>query len=320
MSVLLQEKIKPILSVDEQIEKLKENGVTFKYISEENAKKYLTENNYYFKLTSYRKNFLKKEVDGKEIYIDLDFSYLQDLAIIDMELRYLLVELSLDIEHWTKVYLLNLIQRQNEDGYKIVSDFLNTLDENQYNRLENEILRNKNSIYCEDLINKHSDLKKYSVWIFVEIVSFGTLISFYRFCGKRYNNKMMENNHFILKMCKSVRNAAAHSNCIINDLNANTTSLSTNYSVTKELSNIKSISKTTRIKKMSNGRIQQVVTLLYMHKKLIPSEGVKKNAAKRLHIFSNRIKRNNAYYVNNDLIKTNFDFLNVIIDNWYPVD
>ena len=130
MSVLLQEKIKPILSVDEQIEKLKENGVTFKYISEENAKKYLTENNYYFKLTSYRKNFLKKEVDGKEIYIDLDFSYLQDLAIIDMELRYLLVELSLDIEHWTKVYLLNLIQRQNEDGYKIVSDFLNTLDEN----------------------------------------------------------------------------------------------------------------------------------------------------------------------------------------------
>lgn len=40
MSVLLQEKIKPILSVDEQIEKLKENGVTFKYISEENAKKF----------------------------------------------------------------------------------------------------------------------------------------------------------------------------------------------------------------------------------------------------------------------------------------
>ena len=130
---------------------------------------------------------------------------------------------------------------------------------------------------------------------------------------------MMENNHFILKMCKSVRNAAAHSNCIINDLNANTTSLSTSYTVTKELSNIKSVSKTTRIKKMSNGRIQQVVTLLYMHKKLIPSEGVKKNAAKRLHIFSDRIKRNNAYYINNDLIKTNFDFLNVIIDNWYPV-
>ena len=40
MSVLLQEKTKPILSVDEQIDKLKENGVTFKYVSEDNAKEY----------------------------------------------------------------------------------------------------------------------------------------------------------------------------------------------------------------------------------------------------------------------------------------
>ena len=45
MSVLLQEKIKPILSVDEQIEKLKEKGVTFKNIPEEIAKKNLTEKN-----------------------------------------------------------------------------------------------------------------------------------------------------------------------------------------------------------------------------------------------------------------------------------
>ena len=185
MSVLLQEKTKPILSVDEQIDKLKENGVTFKYVSEDNAKEYLRKNNYYFKLTSYRKNFLKKEVDGKKVYIDLDFAYLQDLAIIDMELRYLLVDLSLDIEHWTKIYLLNLIQLHNEDGYEIVNDFLDSLDKNQYDRLENEVLRNRNSIYCEDLINSYPDLKKYPIWVFIEVISFGTLISFYKFCGER---------------------------------------------------------------------------------------------------------------------------------------
>ena len=140
MSVLLQEKTKPILSVDEQIDKLKENGVTFKYVSEDNAKEYLRKNNYYFKLTSYRKNFLKKEVDGKKVYIDLDFAYLQDLAIIDMELRYLLVDLSLDIEHWTKIYLLNLIQLHNEDGYEIVNDFLDSLDKNHNHTIEKEKL------------------------------------------------------------------------------------------------------------------------------------------------------------------------------------
>ena len=59
----------------------------------------------------------------KKVYIDLILHIYKILAIIDMELRYLLVDLSLDIEHWTKIYLLNLIQLHNEDGYEIVNDF-----------------------------------------------------------------------------------------------------------------------------------------------------------------------------------------------------
>ena len=75
---------KPFLNVFDQIQQLKEKGITFNLISEKEAETYLYNYNYYFKLTSYRKNYLKYfdgENEGK--YIHLDFGYLKDLAVID---------------------------------------------------------------------------------------------------------------------------------------------------------------------------------------------------------------------------------------------
>ena len=46
---------KPKLSLDGQIEHLKEKGVRFNIMNETEAKEYLTQNNNYFKLTAYRK-------------------------------------------------------------------------------------------------------------------------------------------------------------------------------------------------------------------------------------------------------------------------
>ena len=47
--------MKKKLTIDEQIEDLKKKGVTFEIMSEEEAKKFLRYNNYYFKLKSYGK-------------------------------------------------------------------------------------------------------------------------------------------------------------------------------------------------------------------------------------------------------------------------
>ena len=75
---------KPMLDAEELIEHLEEKGVKFELISKEEAKKYLKENNNYFKLVSYRKNFQKYENgSNKGKYIDLDFKMLMDLSIID---------------------------------------------------------------------------------------------------------------------------------------------------------------------------------------------------------------------------------------------
>ena len=50
---------KPKLAVEQQVERLANKGVKFELISKEAAVEYLTKNNNYFKLTAYRKTFLK---------------------------------------------------------------------------------------------------------------------------------------------------------------------------------------------------------------------------------------------------------------------
>ena len=55
---------KPRLSLEGQVEHLKQKGVLFNIMDEEAAKEYLTQNNNYFKLTAYRKNY-DKHPDGE---------------------------------------------------------------------------------------------------------------------------------------------------------------------------------------------------------------------------------------------------------------
>ena len=87
---------KPMLDTDGQIDHLRSKGVSFRYMSESDARNYLEQNNNYFRLRAYRKNF-DKHPDGirKGNYIDLDFAMLVDLSVIDMRLRYVLLQLVL---------------------------------------------------------------------------------------------------------------------------------------------------------------------------------------------------------------------------------
>lgn len=98
---------KPRLSLDEQIQHLKDKGILFNIMDEDSAKQYLKYNNNYYKLTSFRKNYDKHPGgENKGKYIRLEFAYLVDMSIIDMRLRYRVVEMALDIEHHTKLQLL----------------------------------------------------------------------------------------------------------------------------------------------------------------------------------------------------------------------
>ena len=96
----MYQKLKPMLDAEEQIKHLKEKGIKFELISEEDAERYLRDNSNYFKLTSYRKNFPKCG-EGPNVgkYVGLDFKMLSDMAIIDMRLRRAFLNIILDLEH-----------------------------------------------------------------------------------------------------------------------------------------------------------------------------------------------------------------------------
>ena len=119
---------KPILTIEQQIEHLKQKGVAFELCSEEEAADYLRDKCNFFKLASYRKLFSKYEGgprDGR--YVDLDFGQLRLLAALDQELRHALLGMTLDIEHFQKVTLLREMEDRGEDGYAIVADYMASL-------------------------------------------------------------------------------------------------------------------------------------------------------------------------------------------------
>ena len=60
--------------------------------------------------------------------------------------------MALDIEHHTKLQLLRMMDKFNEDGYQIVQDYLDSLSEVQRKICDSEINRNKGNIYCGDIV------------------------------------------------------------------------------------------------------------------------------------------------------------------------
>lgn len=308
--------VKPKLSLDGQIEHLKEKGVLFNIMDEAEARDYLGQHNNYFKLTAYRKNYDKHPAgENKDKYINLEFAYLVDIAVIDMQLRYRIVHMALDLEHHTKLQLLRKMDEYNEDGYQVVRYYIDSLDEKQRKIFDSEINRNKGNIYCGDIIAKYEGA--FPVWAFIEIVSFGRLVAFYGFCADRFSDKSMKDTFYRLLTCKEIRNASAHSNCILNNLKAKTAAHSTNAAVTLELMKIKGMNTNFRKNRMSNARIQQVVTLLYTHKDMVESEGIKRSESEDLKKIMERVDKNYDYYNTNPMIKGTFDFLKLVVDSWF---
>lgn len=135
------------------------------------------------------------------------------------------------------------------------------------------------------------------------------MVGFYHYCANRFSDKEMKYDYYGLLTCKKIRNASAHSNCILNDLRSHTAEHRTKKDITEELMNIPHMNSNFRKNRMSNERIQQIITLLYMHKKMVRSEGVALYESGELKKLMREIDKNCSYYKTNTLIQGTFKFL-----------
>lgn len=223
---------KPKMTSKALVDKLRdEKGVSFKYVTEDNAEKYLAKINNYLRTASYRKNY-QKYLNGpsKGKYIDLDFAYLQELSTVDMHLRNLVTKMCIDIEHDLKVLLLeNLENDSGEDGYDIVDNFLSN---NPY--IVGKIEAASASPFTGNLINKYFTIQRVynpqkgksenkitafdcPAWVLMELLSFGDFIRFYEYYYGLKGSIPVDIS--MINLVKSLRNGCAHNNCIIADLN-----------------------------------------------------------------------------------------------------
>ena len=181
---------KQMKTVDQLITHMKNKGVAFSIISEADAKLHLDMHNNYFKLTSYRKNYTKTTTGpnaGK--YENLEFAHLIELARLDTEIRHLILQMTLDVEHFMKVALIKAVEDRmdtvgDEDGYKIIEGYLLADDiqsiseksqtmAKRNRQFSQKINQNKHNPYCEGLIDRYSE--EMPIWAFVELGSFGDL-------------------------------------------------------------------------------------------------------------------------------------------------
>lgn len=320
---------KPKLTSSQLIHKLRdEKGVTFKYISEQEAELFLRDRNNYMRTASYRKNFLKHtEGANKGKYINLDFSYLLELSVIDMHLRHLITKMCLDIEHDLKVKLLKDAEDdETVDGYTVVEQFLNI---NSY--IVEKLEATSASPFTNDLLSKyfmiqqkvnHSTGKNYNkisgydcpIWVLLELITFGDFIRFYEFYYKSTGQK--HTSLTLINLTKSLRNGSAHNNCILADITKGSSHVPP--IISKEIAKINDITKSQRTKKLSSRVILELVAMLLLYKQVVSEKVMYHRILELKKFVDGRMIEKKEYFKDNLLFKSSYQFLRKVIYAIFP--
>lgn len=222
------------LTLDEQIEDLKSKNIIFDNASdvakglmtEEDAKKFLRYNTFYFHFKHYGHAFEKRRDSKATKYVNLSFGKMVELSKLDMYFRRIVLHMCLDVEHLLKTRLIyDISVNPDEDGKSIVDKYIGTLKHGYEDYLGIKG-RHEGSI-LDGLVAKFpDDQKELPAWKFVEVLTFGQFIDFYKLYynqySDRYKNSGLPNFSTYLNNIRFLRNAAAHNSELLSHLNSKT--------------------------------------------------------------------------------------------------
>ena len=367
------------LSAAEQVAYLRDaKDVTFNYMSEEDAERFLADRNYFFKLKAFAKNYDKRFMDGdaKGRYIGLDFAYLVELSRIDKQLRDLVLDLTLDIEHYLKVrinrcamasgcnpselaarYLAysreNVVKdqisrvdpREALDSFLRMRSLLDGLDENDDSRsavtLANELAELLNKVtmgrdpnhvrsaytamgtspYSKGIVDRYG-VSDMPYWCLMELTSFGPLIGFYKACFRKdgflddpNECETLKTANNLLRRVQTLRNAAAHGDCLLNNLTRYEKSASAK-GVKKLLAAREGLSGDVVNQVSSVAVAMDLAAVMMCYEIIVPLGATRSEAAEKLRVFLARIVEKREWFEKNYGIKSFIDYVELLLSHF----
>lgn len=283
-------------TVDQQIDALKARGVAFVLMGEERARKFLSENSYYFKLKAYRNNY-DQAPDGT--YIGLDFKHLVELSNIDFALSRTVLSFSLGIEHALKVRTNNLIMNDPDD------DVAEKCLRRAFSGNPQDFGENPYTDSLIDHCRKHP-----AMWHLWELGTFSQQVEMYK---AYYGLKGVKREDVpyvdLLFIVRKLRNAVSHGNCLLANVNRATpaklreTRPSTDTDVTTRamwLCNRQGKRRKSRQSSFAKALDRLVVNnfaaLLVCHVELVDSANVLHHSCEQLKRLSGRLDRDKTRY------------------------
>lgn len=210
------------------------------------------------------------------------------------------------------------IVTQSTEIYDIVYSLTSGIDPHHIGK---SIAFLNTSFYSQKLVEKYGDLTTMEPWHFMEMASFGDFISFYKYIFFDSNEKEIIERRprskqdaisakFIKKLlfpAKTLRNAAAHNDCLLNSLRAR---------MRKPIKQIRELliepyglDETAIDRSWHTPVIHDLAALLISYDRIVPCGETKRRAAHTLSQIQKTMAKNSDFFLSQEEIKNSLNLI-----------